>query len=76
MADTPSNRIRLPCPLLLVVLIAACFLTGFLVLLWQEVRLPTVGTNIGAPTTDRDGVPRPQGKAWDIGPYESVSKKA
>ena len=76
MADTPSNRIHLPCLLLLVVLITACLLTGFLVLPGQEVRLPTVGTNIGAPTTDIDGVPRPQGKAWDIGPYESVSKKA
>jgi hypothetical protein len=76
MADTPSNRIRLPCLLLLVVLITACLLTAFLVLPGQEVRLPTVVTNIGAPTTDIDGVPRPQGKAWDRGPYEYVSKKA
>ena len=76
MADTPSNCIRLPCLLLLVVLITACLLTGFLILPGQEVRLPTVVTNIGAPTTDIDGVPRPQGKAWDIGPYEYVSKKA
>ena len=78
MTDTPSNRIRLPCLLLLVVLITACLLIGFLVLPGQEVRLPTAGTDtdIGAPTTDIDGVPRPQGKAWDIGPYEYVSKKA
>jgi hypothetical protein len=34
------------------------------------------GTNSGAPTTDIDGVLRPQGKAWDIGLYEYVSKKA
>jgi hypothetical protein len=31
------------------------------------------GTNIGAPTTDIDGVSRPQGKGWDIGPYEYIS---
>jgi hypothetical protein len=28
------------------------------------------GTSIGAPTDDMDGVPRPQGKGYDIGPYE------
>ncbi len=28
------------------------------------------GTSIGAPTDDIDGVPRPQGKGYDIGPYE------
>ena len=63
MADTPSNRIRLPCLLLLIVLITACLLTG------------DAGTNIGAPTTDIVGVPRPQGKVWEIGLYEYVSKK-
>jgi hypothetical protein len=28
------------------------------------------GTNIGAPTTDVDGKPRPEGKGYDIGPFE------
>jgi hypothetical protein len=32
------------------------------------------GTSVGAPSTDFDGNPRPQGKGFDIGPYEySVS---
>ena len=30
------------------------------------------GTSQGAPTTDYDGVPRPQGAGFDIGPYEWV----
>lgn len=33
------------------------------------------GTNIGAPTTDIEGISRPQGKAWDIGPYEYTGIK-
>lgn len=28
------------------------------------------GTSVGAPSTDYDGNPRPQGKGYDIGPYE------
>ena len=28
------------------------------------------GTPVGAPSTDFDGNPRPQGKGYDIGPYE------
>ena len=28
------------------------------------------GTSVGAPSTDFDGNPRPQGKGYDIGPYE------
>jgi pectate disaccharide-lyase len=28
------------------------------------------GTSLGAPTTDYDGKPRPQGQGYDIGPYE------
>jgi uncharacterized protein DUF1565/parallel beta helix pectate lyase-like protein len=28
------------------------------------------GTSIGAPTTDINGIPRPQGRRYDIGPYE------
>jgi hypothetical protein len=28
------------------------------------------GTSVGAPSTDYDGNPRPQNKAYDIGPYE------
>ena len=28
------------------------------------------GTSQGAPTTDYDGVPRPQGTGFDVGPYE------
>ncbi len=30
------------------------------------------GTSQGAPTTDYDGLPRPQGAGFDIGPYEWV----
>ncbi len=63
MTDAPSNRICLPCLLPLVVLITACLLTG------------DAGTNIGAPTTDIVGVPRPCLEARDIGLYEYVSKK-
>ena len=36
--------------------------------------LSSLGSSIGAPdldfATDKDGVARPQGKGWDIGPYE------
>jgi hypothetical protein len=28
------------------------------------------GTNVGAPSTDFDGKPRPRGKGYDIGPFE------
>lgn len=28
------------------------------------------GTNVGAPSTDFDGKPRPKGKGYDIGPFE------
>jgi len=30
------------------------------------------GTSIGAPSTDFDGKPRPQGKSFDIGPYQDA----
>ena len=30
------------------------------------------GTSIGAPSTDYDGKPRPQGRDFDIGPYEDA----
>jgi uncharacterized repeat protein (TIGR01451 family) len=31
------------------------------------------GTSLGAPATDLDGVARPQGRGFDIGPYEYVT---
>ena len=34
------------------------------------------GTSIGAPTTDLDGNPRPQGDGFDIGLYESKVSRA